>query len=141
MMKRYIKKKPYIPYIAPAMAIMTVLTVFPTVFLYLISITDYQLGWDLGRIRLVWFDNYIRLFSGRDPDFWNAVYISLKFMTITTGIEMVLGFMIGKLLCDSEFKLKPVVFAILIIPIVMTPSIAGNLLCWQMSGSGPRLCP
>ena len=130
MMKRYIKKKPYIPYIAPAMTIMTVLTVFPTIFLYLISITDYQLGWDLGRIRLVWFDNYIRLFSGRDPDFWNAVYISLKFMTITTGIEMVLGFMIGKLLCDSEFKLKPVVFAILIIPIVMTPSIAGNI--WKL---------
>ena len=129
-MKRYIKKKPYIPYIAPAMTIMTVLTVFPTIFLYLISITDYQLGWDLGRIRLVWFDNYIRLFSGRDPDFWNAVYISLKFMTITTGIEMVLGFMIGKLLCDSEFKLKPVVFAILIIPIVMTPSIAGNI--WKL---------
>lgn len=104
MMKRYIKKKPYIPYIAPAMTIMTVLTVFPTIFLYLISITDYQLGWDLGRVRLVWFDNYIRLFSGRDPDFWNAVYISLKFMTITTGIEMVLGFMIGKLLCDSELN-------------------------------------
>ena len=82
------------------------------------------------RQRLVWFDNYIRLFSGRDPDFWNAVYISLKFMTITTGIEMVLGFMIGKLLCDSEFKLKPVVFAILIIPIVMTPSIAGNI--WKL---------
>lgn len=124
------KKKPYLPYIAPAMIIMTALTVFPTVFLYLISLTDYQLGWDLGRIRLVWFDNYIRLFSGRDPDFWNAVSISLKFMVITTGIEMALGFLIGKLLCDSEFKLKPVVFAILIIPIVMTPSIAGNI--WKL---------
>ncbi|MFQ7877406.1 hypothetical protein [Enterocloster sp.] len=66
----------------------------------------------MDRIRLVWFDT--SGCSGRDPDFWNAVYISLKFMTITTGIEMVLGFMIGKLLCDSEFKLKPVVFAILI---------------------------
>lgn len=130
MIKRYIKKKPYIPYIAPAMMIMTVLTVFPTIFLYLISITDYQLGWDFGRIQVVWFDNYIRLFSGRDPDFWNAVYISLKFMVITTGIEMVFGFMIGKLLCDCEFKLKPVVFAILIIPIVMTPSIAGNI--WKL---------
>lgn len=130
MVKRYIKKKPYMPYIAPAMVIMTVLTVFPTIFLYIISLTDYQLGWDFGRIHFVWFENYIRLFTGRDPDFWNAVYISLKFMLITTVIEMAFGFFIGKLLCDSEFKLKPMVFAILIIPIVMTPSIAGNI--WKL---------
>lgn len=130
MLKRYIKKKPYIPYIAPAMTIMTVLTVFPTIFLYLISVTNYQLGWDLTRVQFVGLDNYIRLFFGRDPDFWNAVYISLKLMVLTAGIEMILGFLIGKLLCESEFRLKPVVFAILIIPIVMTPSIAGNI--WKL---------
>ncbi|MCB7319202.1 carbohydrate ABC transporter permease [Lacrimispora sp. 210928-DFI.3.58] len=130
MLKHSFKKKPYLPYIAPAMTIMTVLTVFPTIFLYVISVTNYQLGWDLSRVKFVWFNNYLRLFSGGDPDFWNAVYISLLFMVITTVIEMVFGFFIGKLLCDTEFKLKPVVFAILIVPIVMTPSIAGNI--WKL---------
>ncbi len=127
MVKQYLKKRPYLPYIAPAMIIMISLTIFPTVFLYLISMTNYQLGWDLGRVRFVGFENYARLFTGRDPDFWNAVYISLKFMVMATAIEMVLGFFIGKLLSDMEFRLKPVVFAILIVPIVMTPSIAGNI--------------
>lgn len=130
MLKHSFKKKPYLPYIAPAMTIMTVLTVFPTIFLYVISVTNYQLGWDLSRVKFVWFNNYLRLFSGGDPDFWNAVYISLLFMVITTVIEMVFGFFIGKLLCDTEFKLKLVVFAILIVPIVMTPSIAGNI--WKL---------
>lgn len=130
MIKEYLKKRPYLPYIAPAMGLMTILTVFPTIFLYLISMTDYQLGWDLGRVKLVWLDNYIRLFSGGDPDFWNAVAISLEFMAITTVIEMIAGFLIGKILCDMDFKLKPLVFAILIIPIVMTPSIAGNI--WKL---------
>ena len=130
MIKTFFKKRPYLPYIAPAMGIMTVLTVFPTIFLYLISLTNYQLGWDLSRVKLVGLDNYIRLFSGRDPDFWNAVVISLGFMILTTAIEMAAGFLIGKLLCDTEFRLKPVVFAILIIPIVMTPSIAGNI--WKL---------
>lgn len=130
MLKYSFKKKPYLPYIAPAMTIMTVLTVFPTIFLYVISVTNYQLGWDLSRVKFVWFNNYLRLFSGSDPDFWNAVYISLLFMVITTAIEMVFGFFLGKLLCDTEFKLKPVVFAILIVPIVMTPSIAGNI--WKL---------
>lgn len=124
------KRKPYLIYIAPAMTIMTVLTFFPSVFLYLISLTNYQLGWDFSRIQWVGLNNYLRLFRGEDPDFWNAIYISLKFMILATSIEMILGFFIGKLLNDSEFKLKPIVFAILIIPIVMTPSIAGNI--WKL---------
>ena len=33
MGKRSWKRRPYLPYIAPAMTIMTVLTVFPTIFL------------------------------------------------------------------------------------------------------------
>ena len=130
MLKQYLRKKPYLPYIAPAMVIMTVLTVFPTIFLYIISLTNYQLGWDVGRIELVGLENYIRLFSGRDPDFWNAVLISLEFMLLATMIEMILGFVVGKVLCETEFRLKPVAFAILIIPIVMTPSIAGNI--WKL---------
>lgn len=130
MIRQYLKKRPYFPYIAPAMGLMTILTVFPTVFLYLISLTDYQLGWDLSRVKLVGLDNYVRLFSGRDPDFWNAVVISLGLMVLTTAIEMGVGFGIGKLLCETEFRLKPLVFAILIIPIVMTPSIAGNI--WKL---------
>ena len=80
MVKQYLKKRPYLPYIAPAMIIMISLTIFPTVFLYLISMTNYQLGWDWGRVRFVGLENYFRLFTGGDPDFWNAVYISLKFM-------------------------------------------------------------
>lgn len=125
-----VKRKPYLPYIAPAMTIMTVLTIFPSIFLYVISMTNYQLGWDFSRMQWVGLQNYTRLFTGQDPDFWNAIYISLKFMIEATAIEMVLGFLIGKLLNDSEFKLKPVVFAILIVPIVMTPSIAGNI--WKL---------
>ena len=126
MIRKYLKKHPYMPYIAPAMAIMTILTVFPTIFLYVISLTDYQLGWGIERVKFVGLENYIRLFTGRDTDFWNAVVISIGFMIITTAIEMILGFIIGKFLSDIEFRLKPLVFAILIIPIVMTPSIAGN---------------
>lgn len=124
------KRKPYLPYIAPAMTIMLVLTLFPTIFLYIASMTNYQLGWEFSRAQFVGFQNYTRLLMGQDPDFWNAIYISIKFMVLATAIEMVFGFFIAKLLNDSEFRLKPLVFSILIIPIVMTPSIAGNI--WKL---------
>lgn len=130
MIRQYLKKRPYFLYIAPAMGIMTLLTVFPSFFLYLISLTNYQLGWGIDRVKFVGVDNYIRLFTGGDPDFWNAIVISLWFMVLTSTIEMILGFFIGKILSESDFYLKPVVFAILIIPIVMTPSIAGNI--WKL---------
>jgi multiple sugar transport system permease protein len=126
----YFKKRPHIKYIAPAMITLFVLSIVPTIFLVAVSFTNYHLGWDLSRAKFVAFDNYLRLFSGRDPDFWHAVYISLKFMTIATIIQMILGFSIAILLNEKEFKLKPLVVGILIIPLAMTPTIAGQM--WKL---------
>ena len=126
----YFKKRPHIKYIAPAMITLFVLSIVPTIFLVAVSFTNYHLGWDLSRAKFVAFDNYLRLFSGRDPDFWHAAYISLKFMTIATIIQMILGFSIAILLNEKEFKLKPLVVGILIIPLAMTPTIAGQM--WKL---------
>lgn len=126
----YFRKRPHIKYIAPAMVTLFVLSIVPTIFLIVVSFTNYHLGWDLSRAKFVAFDNYMRLFSGRDRDFWHAVYISLKFMSIATIIEMILGFSIAILLNEKEFKLKPLVVGILIIPLAMTPTIAGQM--WKL---------
>lgn len=130
MVNDYFKKRPHIKYIAPAMVTLFVLSIIPTIFLVVVSFTNYHLGWDISRAKFVAFDNYLRLFSGRDRDFWHAVYISLKFMTISTMIEMLLGFAIAILLNEKEFKLKPLVVGILIIPLAMTPTIAGQM--WKL---------
>jgi multiple sugar transport system permease protein len=128
--KGYFAQNPHIKYIAPAMTVMIALSVIPTIFLILISFTNYQLGWAFDRARFVGFSNFWRLFSGLDPDFWHSVYISVGFMVLTTSIEMLLGFAIASLLNSMEFKLKAVVFGILVIPIAMTPSIAAQM--WKL---------
>jgi multiple sugar transport system permease protein len=51
-------------------------------------------------------------------------------MILATGIEMLLGFWIASLLNVSEFKLKPLVIGIMIIPLAMTPSIAAQM--WKL---------
>lgn len=124
------KDKEYLKYIAPAMATMIVLSVVPTIFLILISFTNYQLGWDFSRVKFVGLENFIRLFSGADRDFWHSVFISLAFMVLATAIELVFGFFIGLCLNSSEFKLKPLVIGIMIIPLVITPSIAAQM--WKL---------
>lgn len=112
------------------MTAMMVLSVVPTFFLCVISLTNYQLGWDFSRAKFVGLKNFIRLFSGADPDFWYSVFISIAFMVLATAIEMVLGFAFASLLNASEFKLKGLVIGILIIPMAMTPTIAAQM--WKL---------
>jgi multiple sugar transport system permease protein len=128
--REYFAASRHIKFIAPAMGIMMLLSIVPTIFLVVISFTNYQLGWNFGRAKFTGFDNFLRLFLGQDPDFWHSVGISLGFMIAATGIEMLLGFWIASLLNASEFKLKPLVIGIMIIPLAMTPSIAAQM--WKL---------
>lgn len=130
--KRCIRNNPHWKYIGPTMFILFVLSIVPTIFLFGVSITNYQLGWKLTnpKLKIVWFKNYIRLFNGKDADFWHAVLISLEFMLLATAVEMVLGFAVALMLNKKEFKLKPLVIGILIIPLAMTPTIAGQM--WKL---------
>ena len=112
------------------MTVMFVLSIVPTIFLFGISLTNYQLGWKLSRAKFVGLKNYIRLFSGRDVDFWHAVLISMEFMVLATAIQMILGFAIALMLNQYEFKLKRLVVGILIVPLAMTPTIAGQM--WKL---------
>lgn len=126
----YLKRNPQTKFIAPAMVVMFLLSIVPTLFLFVISLTNYQLGWDFSRAKFVGLNNFIRLFSGADPDFWNSIYISILFMVLATAIEMTVGFLVAMLLNSSEFKLKSIVIGILIIPLAMTPSIAAQM--WKL---------
>lgn len=126
----YFRKRPYLPFIMPAIGVMAVLVLFPTLFLYYISLTDYEIGYNLASADFIGIDNYIRLLSGRDRVFWYSVGISLLFMVVCTAVEMVLGYAVASLLNKKEFKLKNVVFGCLIVPIAMTPSIAGQI--WKL---------
>ena len=128
--KNYFRRNPHIKFIAPAISIMLLLSIVPTLFLFAISVTDYLLGWSFDRAKFVFLENFIRLFSGGDPDFWHSVFISLAFMLIATGLEMIFGFAVASLLNSFEFKIKPLVIGILIIPLAMTPSIAAQM--WKL---------
>ncbi|GIO14592.1 ABC transporter permease [Cohnella xylanilytica] len=127
MLRQYFHKRPHLVYIMPAILILGILTFVPTVFLYGLSLTNYELGYP--DFKFVGLDNFVRLFSGQDAEFWYSVRISVGFMLIVTVVELLLGFWLAVLL-DREFKLKPLAFACLIVPIAMTPSITGQI--WKL---------
>lgn len=121
------KKEHYI-YILPSVIILALIVIFPTIFLWYISFTNYDLtmGWE--NKKLVGFDNFLYLFQ-QDKDFWHSVQISLLFMVITVFAELCLGFMIA-LLFNREIRWKRLWIACLIVPMVMTPAIVS--LMWKL---------
>lgn len=129
-MKKKSAAKPYRVFISPTFIYLVLLVVFPTVFLYYISMTNYEMGYPLQSAKFVGFRNYIRLFTGEDADFWHSVAISLLFMLVTTIAELIIGYLIAELLNCRDFKLKGLVFGCMIVPIAMTPSIAGQI--WKL---------
>ena len=124
-----LKAKPYAPFVYPTFFLMLLIVILPAVFLYVISITNYELGMAIYEVEFVGFENYIRLLSGRDRAFWHSVRISLQFMVLATSIQLMLGYFIATLI-NREFKLKPLVFACLIVPITIMPSISAQI--WKL---------
>ncbi|MFF2889005.1 carbohydrate ABC transporter permease [Paenibacillus sp. NPDC057967] len=127
MIRSYFEKRPHLIYIMPAILILGALTIIPTIFLYGLSVTNYELGYPT--FDFVGLENYIRLFTGKDAEFWYSVGISLGFMVLATVTQLALGFWLAVLL-DREFKLKFLVFACMIVPVAMTPSITGQV--WKL---------
>lgn len=125
MLRTYFNERPYMVYILPAILVLGILTIVPTVLLYFLSITNYELG--ATSYKVVWFENYVRLF--KSVEFQKSFILSIYFSVIVTAIELLLGFMLAKLL-DREMRFKAVVFACLIVPIAMTPSITGQI--WKL---------
>jgi len=125
----YSRRRSYAPLVYPTFFTMVLIVIFPAIFLYVISMTDYELGRPWSQVNFVGFENYIRLFSGGDATFWHSIRISLWFMFLATSIQLLLGYFIATLL-NREFKLKPLVFACLIVPITIMPSIAAQI--WKL---------
>lgn len=128
VIKRYLKKNPHVPYVAPAMICMVLLSIFPIVFLILLSTTNYHLGSQLSKIKFIGFDNYMWMFT-KDLSFSYTTLMTIIFMIVATLAMLILG-MASALLINFETRWKATIIGCLIIPIVITPSIISQV--WKL---------
>jgi multiple sugar transport system permease protein len=73
-------------------------------------------------VKSVGFDNYKDLWS--DPQFRNALWVTVKFVTLAVAIETVLGLALA-LFCARELRGIRFVRTALIVPMVITPVVVG----------------
>jgi multiple sugar transport system permease protein len=123
------KENVYKKWIYPSTIILFIITVIPTIFLFGISLFNYELGRPLSSATFAGFSNYLETFG--DQQFWHSLLVTAEYVIISVGVEMVLGFLIAYFLYNRNTRLRDLLLVFMIIPMTITPSIAG--LVWRLN--------
>lgn len=108
--------------ILPALIIMGIITLFPLVRSFWISLHEWDLKESIELGNFVGLDNYIKAFN--DPVFWNSIWVTLVFTIATVLITITMAILIAALLSKDKPYLS-YLRAILIIPFALSPALVG----------------
>jgi len=111
--------------IAPAVAIILFIGLFPLIWTLLVSVQNISMiDEDTSFQGLL---NYQRLMS--DTRFWEALGHTLLFTTVALPLELILGLALALLFLE-ELPGRPVFVALLVLPTVISPIVAGA--AWRL---------
>lgn len=119
---KLLRERPYVVYIAPALIVMATLILIPLGVMTFYSMTDYEIGY--STFDFIGLKNYSILL--KSPAFWHSTKITIIYALIVTSLSLLVGFITAQLL-SRHIKVKAIAFAALVVPIAMTPSIAGQI--------------
>ncbi|MFZ2100862.1 MAG: sugar ABC transporter permease [Oricola sp.] len=118
-------------FIAPVMAVLGLVAVFPIVYSFYLSFFRIKLTRP-NRTPFVWFDNYIEIF--RDELFWTAVLRTVSFTVMSVAAITVVALLVA-LLLNQDFRGRRVVSTVLLIPWAI-PYVADALMWKWIYDSG-----
>jgi len=118
-------------FLAPMMAVLMIVAVFPVVYSFWISLHDLKLTRP-HRVPFVWFANYAKIFQ--DTLFWESVVRTASFTVMSVVAIMVIATLMAMLL-NEEFRGRRVLSTILLIPWAI-PYVANGLMWKWIYDSG-----
>lgn len=111
---------------APGMLLLAIVMGFPLLYACLLSVSSYTLM-KPAILPIVGVDNFATMMA--NERFWNATWLTVKYSVVTVAVQFVVGLGIA-LMLNRVVRTKPIYFAILTIPMAMSPvSVA---LIWRM---------
>ena len=116
--------RPYL-IVAPALLI-TIGILIPFAMAIYFSLTGYTFR--NPDPTFIGFKNWIRMFQ--DAQFWNAVWVTLRYAFWSTSIELLLGLGIAMLLGNTDNRFSRILRVALIFPLMVAPVI--GTLIWQL---------
>jgi multiple sugar transport system permease protein len=111
---------------APGLSMIAIVMGFPLVYALLLSLSSFTLLHPKLQ-PFVGVENFRIVFA--DPYFWHSVWITVKYSAVTVAGEFLLGLGIA-LVLNRVVRMKAVYFAILTVPMAMSPVSVG--LIWHM---------
>lgn len=123
--RRQLREKWFL--LAPAMAVLALITLMPLANTFWLSFTDTRISALPTPTHFIGLENYI--YALTDPDFQDALFRTLYFTVVSVGLEGVIGVAIAVLL-NQQFKGRTLLRALIILPWAV-PTIV-NAVAWRL---------
>jgi len=116
--------------ILPTILLLILFNVFPLLWSLYLSFSNYK-----AKMPIVWgknpkmlgIKNYVRILD--DPDMWEQFITTGKYVVMSVGIEVILGFTLA-LMLHTKIKGRGILQILLVLPMTMSPVIVG--LMWKL---------
>ncbi|MDB6180572.1 carbohydrate ABC transporter permease [Paracoccus fistulariae] len=129
-------------FLAPMLFALFLVAAWPLLRTIWFSLTDATLS-NLYGAEWIGFDNYLQvrtLSSGRtiyrgtlvDPDWWNAVWNTVRFSFVSVAFETVFGLIVA-LVMNAEFKGRSIVRAAILIPWAIPTIVSAKMWGWMLN--------
>src|SRR5262245_20000717 len=112
------------------MTVLAVILFYPLAYSLGLSFYNYYLP--VPRTTFVGLDN-VRFILGYDA-FWDALGVTARFTGASVAIEVVLGIAVA-LLLDSRIPCRRFVNTVVLLPMAITPAVAGLLMRWMFESN------
>jgi multiple sugar transport system permease protein len=113
-------------FIIPTILFLIVFNIFPLIYSLGYSFTDYRASLD-APANFVGLQNYRELLV--NPAIWNNFWVTAKYVLVSVGGQMAVGFGLA-LLLNRPFPFKGLVTTLLLLPMMMSAAVVG--LFWRL---------
>lgn len=118
-------------FIAPALLVVVGTTIWPLFSALTTSFRDWRLKRSLVPQKWVGLDNYVLALE--EPEFWNALKVTLAFVTLDVAITVLAALTLALLLRKAG-ALQSLTKAVLILPFAMSPALIGVSFRFMFNG-------
>src|SRR5690606_28813839 len=113
-------------FIIPTILFLIVFNIFPLLYSLGYSFTDFRASVN-APASFIGLENYRRLLS--DPNIWRNFTVTAKYVIVSVGGQMIVGFGVA-LLLNRAFPFKGFVTTLLLLPMMMSMAVVG--LFWKL---------
>jgi multiple sugar transport system permease protein len=117
-------------FLLPSVTVLTVILFYP--LLYSLGLSFYHYYLPVPRKTFAGLDNFAYILG--DDVFWSALGVTARFTGAAVAIELLLGSAIA-LLLDSRIPCRRFVSTVVLLPMTITPAVAGLLMRWMFESN------